>query len=239
MRHRSSCAPRAAASRPEQDRIQQACRTRPRPPMKGAGMLLRTTTACLILAALATAAPAAAIAPVARQSTAPSDAIPGEAIVRFAAGADASDRLAVRRAAGVTLDRALAVSRAQLVEADGSVAAAVRRLASQPGVAYAQPNYRYRALAAEPPSDPLFGSLWGLEDPATPDPGVDALAAWQTTRGAGQVIAIVDTGVELDHPDLIGNLWTGPDGVHGHDFVDDDDDPDDFNFHGTHVAGTA
>jgi subtilisin family serine protease len=53
------------------------------------------------------------------------------------------------------------------------------------------------------------------------------------------VIAVADTGVALDHPDLQGNLWTGPGGIHGHDFVDDDSDPDDFGFHGTHVAGTA
>ena len=98
----------------------------------------------------------------------------------------------------------------------------------------AQPNYVYHALALAP-NDTHFGHLWGLG--ATP--GVDVLPAWDRSRGAGQVIAIVDTGVDLTHPDLAGNLWTGPGGVHGHDFVDNDNDPDDFNMHGTHVAGTA
>jgi thermitase len=92
--------------------------------------------------------------------------------------------------------------------------------------------------------------LWGLR----PDPGIGALAAWDRTRGAGQVIAIVDTGIDLTHPDLRDRLWQNPgeapgggdsdlngavDDVHGFDFVDNDPDPDDYQFHGTHVAGTA
>ena len=161
--------------------------------------------------------------------------VPGEVIVRFANGVTAGDRLDARRAADVTFERSLAVARAQLVEVDGGVKAAVERLEDQPGVLYAQPNYRYESLAP----DTFFGDLWGLEDSLSPDPGVDATSAWGTTRGAGQVIAVVDTGVALDHPDLADNIWTGPGGIHGHDFVDGDTDPDDYNFHGTHVAGTA
>ena len=65
---------------------------------------------------------------------------------------------------------------------------------------------------------------------------MDVLTAWDRTRGAGQVIAVVDSGVDLTHPDLIANLWSNPgeipanatdddgngkvDDVHGHDFVD-------------------
>jgi subtilisin family serine protease len=57
--------------------------------------------------------------------------------------------------------------------------------------------------------------------------------AWARTRGAGVTIAVLDTGVDLQHPDLVPNL------VAGWDFVDDDDRPDDPNGHGTHVAGIA
>lgn len=193
-------------------------------------------------AAAAVDGPARVIAPALDGDAAArfADARPGEAIVRFEPGVDAGERLAARRAAGVKLDRALALPRTQVVAFDaGSVAAAVRRLERQPGVVYAQPNYRYRALAVDPPDDSFFADLWGLGDTPVPDPGVNALAAWETTRGAGQTIAVLDTGVALDHPDLAGNLWTGPGGEHGWDFVDGDDDPDDFQFHGTHVAGTA
>jgi thermitase len=204
--------------------------------------ILAVAAALAAVTALA-AAPAGAAAPaVDRDAVARSvaGAYGGEAIVRFEPGVDAGGRLAARRAADVTLDRALGLPRAQVVAFDaGSVAAAVRRLERQPGVAYAQPNHRYRALAVDPPDDSFFGDLWGLGDTPAPDPGVNALAAWETTRGAGQTIAIVDTGVALDHPDLAGSLWTGPGGEHGWDFVDGDDDPDDFQFHGTHVAGTA
>lgn len=168
--------------------------------------------------------------------------LPGEAIVRFEPGATAADRRDARQAADVQFEDSLDLPRAQVVEFEGSVAAAVRRLERQPDVAYAQPNYRYEAVAVEPPDDTFFDKLWGLSDPALPNPGVSVLEAWEESEGAGQVIAVLDTGVDLTHPDLAGNLWVNPSpdpGPHGHDFVDDDGDPDDYQFHGTHVAGTA
>ena len=163
--------------------------------------------------------------------------VPGEAIVRFDPGVAAAERRDARAGAGVGFEQSLGLGRTQVVAFDGPVRAAVERLEDQPGVAYAQPNYRYHALAP-PPNDTFFqaGNQWGLSGwPAS----VDVLPAWDRSRGAGQVIAIVDTGVDLTHPDLAPNLWTGPGGIHGMDFVDGDTDPDDFNLHGTHVAGIA
>ena len=154
--------------------------------------------------------------------------------MRYAPGTDVSERRDLRSAADVDFEESLGLARTQLVKFDGSVRDAIARLESQPGVAYAQPNYLYHAFAAAP-NDTHFGHLWGLG--ATP--GVGALPAWDRSLGAGQVIAVVDTGVDLTHPDLVPNLWSGPGGIHGHDFVDNDDVPDDFNLHGSHVAGTA
>ena len=57
--------------------------------------------------------------------------------------------------------------------------------------------------------------------------------AWETSTGDGVTVAIIDTGIDLDHPDLKDHI------VRGYDFVHDDRKPDDENGHGTHVAGSA
>jgi thermitase len=171
--------------------------------------------------------------------------VPGEVIVRFEPGTTPGQRRKARSAARADFDNTIGVPRAQLVDVEGSVNGAIRRFEDRPGVAYAQPNFLYSATAVEPPDDTFFEELWGLSDPTTPDPGVAALEAWEHSKGSGQVIAILDTGVDLAHPDLVANLWANPSpdpidkDVHGFDFVDDDGDPDDYDFHGTHVAGTA
>lgn len=170
--------------------------------------------------------------------------VPGEAIVRFKPSSSTEARQRARDAAGVDFAETLGLPQAQVVSVDRSVTAAVRRLENQPGVAYAQPNYRYEAAVALT-EDTFSEELWGLDDPAMPNPGVSVAGAWDSNRGAGQVIAILDTGVDLSHPDLLGNLWENPspdpidEDLHGFDFIDNDGDPDDYNFHGTHVAGTA
>ncbi|HEY7456313.1 MAG TPA: S8 family serine peptidase [Solirubrobacterales bacterium] len=205
----------------------------------------RHTIAALALACALAAQPASAapsrVSPLLESGR--GSFVPGEAIVRFETGASARARQAARDAVGVDFAGTLGLPHAQLVDVDGSVATAIDRLERQPGVAYAQPNYRYTAQAVLPPEDTFFDELWGLSDPKTPDPGVGVLDAWETTKGGGQVIAVLDTGVDLTHPDIAGNLWTNPSPTkgdeHGYDFVDEDGNPDDYNFHGTHVAGTA
>jgi thermitase len=76
------------------------------------------------------------------------------------------------------------------------------------------------------PSDPLFADQWALRH-------VGAQCAWARTIGSPSVtVAVIDSGVDLNHPDLVGRLRTD-----GRDFVDGDDDPSDENGHGTNVAG--
>jgi subtilisin family serine protease len=73
-------------------------------------------------------------------------------------------------------------------------------------------------------ADPLQDQQWGLA-------AVHAERAWELGDAAGQVVAVVDTGVVTSHPDLADALTAGQ------DFVDGDADPNDLNGHGTHVAG--
>ena len=158
--------------------------------------------------------------------------VSGEVVVRFADAASAARRASALRAADATVERALPLPgvRVLALPAGASVADAVADLRAQPGVLWAEPNYVYHADAT--PNDPLYGSLYGLNQASDAD--IDAPEAWDLTTGSPSVtVGVVDTGVALDHPDLAANL------VAGQDFVDAGDaDPMDEQGHGTHVAGT-
>ena len=188
--------------------------------------------------------------------------VPGEVIVRLADGATAAERSAARAAADAQVDHALPVAGAQLLslEPGTTIASAVAALERDDDVLYAEPNVIRRISAT--PNDPEFGRLWGLANagaavrsrPATVDADIDGSEAYDLARGAGALVAVVDTGVALGHPDLVGSRWTNPretvngidddlngyrDDTGGWDWVDDDADPTDVNGHGTHVAGTV
>jgi thermitase len=153
-------------------------------------------------------------------------------------------------------------------------------------VAYAEPNFQISINSPElfdlhghlfnptqavgKPSDPLFDQQWALQNTGQESGKVgadlDALHAWETTTGSEKVVvAVLDTGVDYNHEDLRGNMWTRPanvpaytddelghfDDEHGFDasLLDQPvgghgpfdgqmlSDPMDDNGHGTHCAG--
>lgn len=143
------------------------------------------------------------------------------------------------------------------IDPEADLEAVAREFAAQPGVLYAEPNYLFTVLETIP-NDPFFASsgtwgqpyadLWGLHR-------INAARAWDTTQGANDVVvAVVDTGLARLHPDLGLNVYVNSgeipgnrldddhngyvDDLYGWDFVEQDNDPQDDNGHGTHVAGT-
>lgn len=142
-----------------------------------------------------------------------------------------------------------------LVPTSADLERAAERLASDPHVEYAHPNYL--AQASMIPNDPFYSSvgswgqsyddLWGLKR-------IDASVAWDLSQGAGTLVAVVDTGIDETHPDIAANLWSNPleipgngidddgnghiDDVIGWNFVNNNGSPHDGHGHGTHVSGT-
>jgi len=163
-------------------------------------------------------------------SLAPAAEAADRIVLKRVPGLSAAERADLRADAGVTLEHTLGIAGVEVVTA-GDGDRAVAELRADPDVVWAEPDRRRHAAA-----DPLADLEWGLENSGasvwggTLDADVDASAAWGTTRGAGVTVAVVDSGVDAGHPDLVT--------VPGKDWVDDDAVPQDLNGHGTHVAGT-
>ena len=179
--------------------------------------------------------------------------VPGELVVQFREGVSVASRrdaltLSDARLAGSLGSPGLTLIR---LPEGASVRASAARLARDPRVVLAEPNYLY-GLTQIIPNDLRFAELWGLNDGADHD--IDAPEAWDIQQGSSDiVVAVIDSGIAYDHPDLAGNMWVNPldppgggdddgngyvDDVHGADFVNEDAVPLDHNGHGTHVAGT-
>ncbi|WP_070989351.1 S8 family serine peptidase [Halofilum ochraceum] len=178
------------------------------------------------------------------------DYVENEILVTFRnAAADQVSRHAVQAhgdSIGEAVDARPSMARVRIGGGE-SVADAVRAYRHDPNVAYAQPNYIYKAQAT--PNDPDYGELWGLENngqfvngtAGTAGQDIDAAAAWDlATDCSSKRIAVLDTGVNYGHADLADNMWDGASNS-GRDFVgetnDDDPLPDAGHRHGTHVAG--
>jgi serine protease len=112
----------------------------------------------------------------------------------------------------------------------------VKTLARDPAVATAAPNYLYQLHAAFSPNDPRYPLQWHYAQVSLPQ-------AWTLNTGTGVIVAVIDSGVFLAHPDLQGRLVGGYDFIQGipggNDPGDDPVPPGGSTYHGTHVAGTV
>ena len=133
---------------------------------------------------------------------------------------------------------------------------AAKALKRDPSVVYAEPD-RIVSLSATP-NDTYFSSIGSWGQPYPDMWGlyrINAQAAWDVTTGSDSVVvAVVDTGLDYNHPDIAGRVWTNADeipnngidddhngfvdDVRGWDFFWGDNDVSDQSGHGTHVAGT-
>ena len=177
--------------------------------------------------------------------------IPGAEAAQLAAGIDGESVQRVGRRGSILRIRSRSIPAAALIAA----------LSRRPDVEYAEPNYIVTTF--EEPNDPLFPQLWGLKNvgqpvnggsPGTPGADISAIEGWETTLGnASNVVGVVDTGIDYNHPDLAANIWSAPApftvviggvsitcaaGTHGFNAINKTCDPMDDHNHGTHVSGT-
>lgn len=180
----------------------------------------------------------------------------GELLVKFKKNISITGIKSIHNMVGAGLLRRFhAVGVEQIILPKGiTVEEAMKFYNSKSEVEFAEPNYIVRK--ANIPNDPYFHLQWGLNN-------IDAPEAWDIHSGNGNIIvAVIDTGVDYNHPDLSANIWVNSgetscnDGIDndGNGYIDDckgwnfaypypnspsENDPmdDDVDGHGTHVAG--
>ena len=185
--------------------------------------------------------------------------VPGEILVKFRQNADVLSLNAIHSNMSFVKKKAFNEIRVHHVKLSNelTVEEAIQLYSEDPNVEYAEPNYIISINAI--PDDTDFNELWGLHNTGqtggSDDADIDVLEAWDLTVGSRDVvIAVIDTGVAYDHPDISANIWSNSgetncaDGIdndnngyiddcYGWDFIGNDNNPMDYNGHGTQVAG--
>jgi thermitase len=152
--------------------------------------------------------------------------VPDELLVKFRPGTPAPVRAAVYHALGGRVRGRVGALDVDVVGLPAGIAPehAAALCARSPAVQYAEPNPI--CVTTGVPNDALYGQEWGMDK-------IQAPLAWNVTQGdPGVVIAIVDSGIALDHEDLASKI------VASQNFSDSDT-ADDLFGHGTHLAGIA
>jgi subtilisin family serine protease len=203
--------------------------------------------------------------------------VPGEILVKYRPSATTATKNNITTMHGLTEKREIIGIGTTLFKLPQGldVESALNQLKDDPSVEYAEPNYY--AYPTATPNDPAFSSQWGLNNvgqnvagvSGKPNADINAPEAWDLAVGNENIIiAIIDTGVDIFHPDIRPNLWINkgemagyaalsdwkPNGIDddGNGYVDDiagwdfqfnsnnpNDESRQFGGHGTHVAGIA
>ena len=194
--------------------------------------------------------------------------VAGEILVRYNDSLTSQEKVKIKDQHGLRCKKELLSANTELVQIIGgqSVEQVIARLKADSRIACVQPNYWY-TVQYDLPDDEYFGLEWGLENSGQiiggsagiPDIDIDAPETWPVTKGSSDIlVAIIDTGIDISHPDLAANIWTNAaeangqpgvdddqngyvDDIHGWDFFNGDAtvyDAADGDDHGTHCAGT-
>ena len=163
--------------------------------------------------------------------------VEGEVVVQFAKGIDLAASEAVLRQHGCRAKESIGARGIVLAALPGGIdpSSAARDLASEPACLFAHPNYIGRGGDVTP-DDTWFWQQWHHNNAGQTgglvDADLDAPEGWEITRGSSQiVVAVLDTGIDSDHPDFAGRFLSG------YDFVNEDSDPEADHPHGALVSG--
>lgn len=193
------------------------------------------------------------------------NAVPGEFVVRLKSNVGLANKSQLSQQLGTYVKSVLPNQHIVVVKrpAFETNASAIKSLSANAIVEIVEPNFIYKINRT--PDDPLLGQLWGLKNIGQNDseakPGItgmdiDAERAWDIETGSAKmVVAVIDTGIDFDHPDLKDNLWTNEveangiagvdddnngviDDIHGFNAITGDGNAKDDQGHGSHVSGT-
>jgi len=189
------------------------------------------------------------------------DAAAGQVIVKFRKSVSTEHIKSALRVLDTDIDVLVGGAGARLIRSKSrSASSLVNELSQRLDVEYVEPNYV--AYGGAVPNDSQYSQLWNLKNTGqfiagfsgVPNADVKAEVAWDFGTGnTNTVIAVIDTGIDYNHPDLAANVWSAPApfsviiagqnincpaGSHGFNAITKTCDPLDDNNHGSHVSGT-